>query len=380
MEYESRGYAAQRLITRLFYRSLAGFLVIDAVVRLGFQGSHWAWMLLYAVEAVALLVQLSRNSRMIRQAMTPIAALEETADMLGREDLKLGDLRRLVQELGEINAARLNERLEIPGGQKELVVLAEAINAMLERIERSYQAQTRFVSDASHELRTPIAVIQGYANMLDRWGKHDPEAAQESINAIRQEAESMSALVQNLLFLARGDNQTQRVQMERVNYSELAEEVLRETQLLETGRSITGEIYPLLTVRADVRLLKQAMRILVDNAVKYTEEGDEIAIRLWRRGTDCVFSVTDTGPGIPQPELAKVFQRFYRTDQSRSRESGGTGLGLSIAQWIARRHGGSIEVLSRVGVGTRFSLVLPLEQGGKKPKEDGDSPLCAGQK
>lgn len=284
--------------------------------------------------------------------------------MLGREDAKLSDLRSLVNELGEINAAHLDERLDIPGGQTELAVLAEAINAMLERVEHSYQSQSRFVSDASHELRTPIAVIQGYANMLDRWGKNDPEASQEAINAIRQEAESMSALVQNLLFLARGDNQTQQVKLERFNVSDLADEVLRETQLLETGRSISGEIYPLLTIRADLRLVKQAMRILVDNAVKYTEDGDEVAIRLERRGTDCVFSVTDTGPGIPQRELAKVFERFYRTDQSRSRESGGTGLGLSIAQWIAQRHGGSLEVLSRVGVGTRFSMVLPLEYRG----------------
>ena len=361
MEYESRGYAAQRLITRLFYRNLAGYLIINTVVMLGFDGPHWAWMLLFAVEAVALLVQLSRNGRMIRQVMTPIAALEETADILGREDVKLSELRRLAEHLGEINAAHLDERLDIPGGAKELAVLAEAINAMLERIERSYQAQSRFVSDASHELRTPISVIQGYANMLDRWGKNDPEAAQEAINAIRQEAESMSALVQNLLFLARGDNQTQQVHKVSLNLSDVAEEVLRETQLLETGRSISGEIFPLLQVRADLQLVKQVMRILVDNAIKYTEAGDEICIRLRRRGTECVFSVTDTGPGIPSQELSRVFERFYRTDQSRSRESGGTGLGLSIAHWIAQRHQGSLEVLSREGVGSRFSLVLPLE-------------------
>lgn len=365
MEYKSRGYAAQRLITRMFYRNLFGYLFFDAVVMFCFDGPHWAWMLLFAAETVALLVQLSRNGSMIRQVMTPIEALEETADMLGREDVELSEIRNLVKDLGEINAAHLDERLDIPGGQKELALLAESINAMLERVEHSYQAQSRFVSDASHELRTPISVIQGYANMLDRWGKHDPEAAQEAINAIRQEAESMSALVQNLLFLARGDNQTQRVKLESVNFSDVAEEVLRETQLLETGRIVSGEIFPLLRVRADLRLVKQAMRILVDNAVKYTEEGGEVAIRLYRRGTQCVFAVTDTGPGIPQRELAKVFERFYRTDQSRNRESGGTGLGLSIAHWIAQRHQGSLEVTSREGVGSRFSLVLPLELAEK---------------
>jgi signal transduction histidine kinase len=108
------------------------------------------------------------------------------------------------------------------------------------------------------------------------------------------------------------------------------------------------------------------MRILVDNAVKYTEEGEEVSIRLERRGTQCVFSVTDTGPGIPKGELARVFERFYRTDRSRNRESGGTGLGLSIAHWIAQRHEGSLEVSSREGVGSRFSLVLPLEIAEKE--------------
>ena len=360
MEYDSRSYAAQRLITRLFYRSLFGYLVLNAIIMLGFDGTHWAWMVLFTVEAVALLVQLSRNGRMIRQVMTPLAALEETADMLGRENLKLSDLRQLVEELDDINAAHLSDRLELTGGRKELIVLAEAINAMLERIERSYQAQARFVSDASHELRTPIAVIQGYANMLDRWGKNDPEAGQEAINAIRQEAESMSQLVQNLLFLARGDNETQKVNRVVVNLSDMTEEVLHETQLLETGREISGEIQPMLMAEADMRLMKQAMRILVDNAVKYTEQGGEISIGLVRRDRTCVFSVTDTGQGISESELAKVFERFYRTDESRNRESGGTGLGLSIAQWIAQRHNGSIEVLSRPGVGSRFSLVVPL--------------------
>jgi signal transduction histidine kinase len=151
-----------------------------------------------------------------------------------------------------------------------------------------------------------------------------------------------------------------------MNLSDVADDVLRETQLLETGRIVSGEIYPLLRVNADLQLVKQAMRILVDNAVKYTEEGEEVSIRLERRGTQCVFSVTDTGPGIPKGELARVFERFYRTDRSRNRESGGTGLGLSIAHWIAQRHEGSLEVSSREGVGSRFSLVLPLEIAEKE--------------
>lgn len=357
---DSRSYAAQRLIMRLFFRGLVGYIVLDAVVFFLFGGPAWAWSVLLAVEAAALAISIAQNGLLIRRVMTPLAALEETADVLGRSDLELNDLRRLVDELDDINASKLSDRLEIPGGKEELVVLADAINSMLERVETSYEAQARFVSDASHELRTPISVIQGYANMLDRWGKNDPEACQEGINAIRQEAESMSSLVQNLLFLARGDNETQQINRLLINLSDISDDVLYETQLLETGRDVTGVIAPALTVDADPVLIKQAMRILVDNAIKYTPDDGEICIRLEKQNQCCVFSVIDTGQGIPRDELPKVFERFYRTDESRSRQNGGTGLGLPIARWIAARHNGSLEVLSRPGVGSRFSLLLPI--------------------
>lgn len=362
---DSRTYAAQRMVTGLFYRGLFGYLLLDGIVFLFFDGPGWVWRLLLAVEAVGLVVGLVQNSQTVRRIMTPLAALEETADVLGRSDLDLEDLRKLAEKLDDINAAHLSERLAVPGEQEGLATLTEAINAMLERIEKGYQAQTRFVSDASHELRTPIAVIQGYANMLDRWGKNDPAARQEAIDAIRQEAESMNTLVQNLLFLARGDNETQPVNRVMLNLSDMAEEVLHETQLLETGREVTGEIEPFLMAETDRLLLKQAMRILVDNAVKYTPDGGELFIRLSRRGEMGLFSVTDSGQGIAPEELPKVFERFYRTDESRSRQNGGTGLGLPIAKWIAQRQGGSIEVVSRPQVGSRFTLVVPLLELGE---------------
>jgi signal transduction histidine kinase len=358
---DSRSYAAQRTISGLFYRGLLGYLLLDVLVVLFFDGPRWAWTILWTVEAISLVMGLSQNGKLIQRMMTPLAALEETADVLNRSDLDLGDLRRLVEDLDDINAASLSDRLPVPGGQRELAVLANAINSMLERIEKSYQAQAQFVSDASHELRTPIAVIQGYANMLDRWGKNDPEAGQEAIDAIRQEAESMSTLVQNLLFLARGDNQTQQVNRVMMNLSDMAEEVFHETRLLETGREITGDIrHPLLMVEADMALMKQAMRVLVDNAVKYTPEGGEICIGVEKRDREAVFFVSDSGQGIAEQDLPKVFERFYRTDESRSRQSGGTGLGLPIARWIVQRHGGNMEVISRPSVGSRFSIVVPM--------------------
>ena len=311
-------YAARKLINQLFFRSLAGYLVLDAVVLLLFSGRGRAWWLLLAAEVVALLLGMQKNTQIVQQMFAPIRALEETADALNGERVDTETLRRLAKRLDGINVTSLKtSRIQIPGGQEELRALASAINAMLERIDREYQVQARFVSDASHELRTPIAVIQGYANMLDRWGKDDPEVRQEAISAIRAEADSMASAIQ-----------------------------------------------PGIQFYGDTGLLKQALRILVDNAVKYTPEGGALFVRLQGKDGIVELSVSDTGQGIAPDDLPKVFQRFFRTDESRTRQTGGTGLGLSIAQWIAVRHGGWIQVTSKQGVGSRFTLVLPWAEQG----------------
>ncbi|MEI3110462.1 MAG: ATP-binding protein [Oscillospiraceae bacterium] len=197
------------------------------------------------------------------------------------------------------------------------------------------RCRARFLSDASHELRTPIAVIQGYANMLNRWGKDDPAVRQEAISAIRAEADCMRRGVEQLLFLARGDNNTQTVHFKAFDLSAVVDEVYRETELLETGRQVGSAIQPGIRFYGDTGLLKQALRILVDNAVKYTPEGGALFVRLKGKEGIVQLSVSDTGQGIAPDDLPKVFQRFYRTDESRTRQTGGTGLGLSIAQWIA---------------------------------------------
>lgn len=363
-------YAARQLITKLFFRSLTIYLLLDALIYLLLGGSRWSWWLIFAAEAVALVLSLQKNTDMVRRMFTPIRALEETADALNSDQVDTETLRRLAERLDEITVSSLKtSRIQIPAGQEEMSALANAINAMLERIDRGYQAQARFVSDASHELRTPISVIQGYANMLDRWGKDDPEVRQEAINAIRAEAASMGTLVEQLLFLARGDNNTQVVRKQCVDLSDLADEVYRETQLLETGRVIQSAIQPGVLFWGDPGLIKQALRILVDNGVKYTPEGGSVTIRLRAEEGRIRLSVTDTGAGIAQEELPRVFERFYRSDQSRARETGGTGLGLPIAKWIAARHNGWIEVVSKPEVGSRFTLLLPWDQPPEKSEE-----------
>lgn len=273
------------------------------------------------------------------------------------------ELEALAGELEKINATHLDSRIDLPATQKELRSLAQAINAMLDRINKAYSAQMRFVSDASHELRTPIAVIQGYASLLDRWGKDDPEALQESINAIRSEAKSMENLVEQLLFLARGDNDTQPVKRTHFDLTALAGEVLREEEMIHEDRIFLprwGE--EPVPVYADQGLIKQVMRILMDNSVKYSGPDSRVYLRVMVLDGHARVTVQDEGMGISPEGIPHIFDRFYRTDQSRDRKTGGTGLGLSIAKWIIDRHGGWFEVVSREGVGTRISFLLPADQ------------------
>jgi len=242
--------------------------------------------------------------------------------------------------------------------QSELKTLASAINGMLDRINESYRSQARFVSDASHELRTPISVIQGYANLLDRWGKKDEKTLQESIDAIKDETANMKGLVEQLLFLARGDNNTLALQIERFELSSLAVEVLRETQMIDGGHEYDSTVTPVI-INADKGLIKQAMRILIDNAMKYTPPGKQIKVSVSNAHGYAQLCVQDEGIGIPPDAVPKIFDRFFRADESRARTTGGTGLGLSIAKWITERHGGHMEVLSRQDIGTRISIMLP---------------------
>ena len=318
------------------------------------------FIVLVTVQIFLALRSALTRADLIKKVLEPISELAEQARSLssGRGPLTLEEMEALAGTLDEINAARLDTRIDLDGTQDELKSLAVAINSLLERINESYRLQARFVSDASHELRTPIAAIQGYANLLDRWGKHDPEALQESIDAIKEEATNMKDLVEQLLFLARGDNHTMHLQLERFDLGVLAETIHAETEMISGGHVFELETIPSFVV-ADRGLVKQAARILVDNAIKYTPVGENISIFVRNEGGKVWFTVQDSGIGIPPEDIPYIFDRFYRADESRARATGGTGLGLSIAKWIAERHGGYLEVLSREDFGSRISLVLP---------------------
>ena len=269
------------------------------------------------------------------------------------------DIASMAETLSESN---LSNRINIAGTKNELKDLASVINRMLDRIERSYNSQKQFVSDASHELRTPISVIRGYTDMLKRWGKDDPDILDEGIMAISQETEGMKDLVESLLFLARHDKKTLMMEVSSFEPAELIREVKKEETMVHTGHQFALEETDPLVIKADRNMLKQVLRILCDNAVKYSPEGTTVSLSC-RMDNDhmCCLSVKDEGQGISQEDLPKIFDRFYRSDKARKSDTGGHGLGLSIARIIVVAHNGKIRVRSKPGTGTVFTVVLPIE-------------------
>ncbi len=278
-----------------------------------------------------------------------------------RSDVKLFEPVRIMSATA--NRLTVNnlhsERLNVEGTKNELKDLASVINAMLDRIETSYESQKQFVSDASHELRTPIAVIQGYANLLGRWGTTNEEVLEESIEAIQNEARSMQDLVEKLLFLSRHDKKTLKLMKKRFNMRKVVEDMVKETRLVAINRIISNPVMEDVIVYGDKQSLKQAIRIFIENAVKYTHDGDEITISCQKVNEDCVITVQDTGIGMTQKDVDHIFDRFYRSDYVRNQNIGGHGLGLSLAKLIILAHTGRIKVRSQFKKGTSFIITLP---------------------
>lgn len=271
----------------------------------------------------------------------------------------LAPIETMTKTVKNITVNAFDTRLNVSGSQDELKELAETFNNMLDRIQQSYKQQDQFVSDASHELRTPISVIQGYINLLDRWGKNDEAVLQESIEAIKSESENMKELVEKLLFLARGDKNTQKVEKNDFYLNELIDEIVKETKLIDTHHEVLIIKNQIVLINADLKLIKQALRAFIDNSIKYTEQGGKIFISSFTEKQRIIITIEDTGIGIEKDDLPHIFDRFYRADKSRTKQTGGTGLGLAIAKWIIFKHSGNIEVQSKIDEGTRITLSLP---------------------
>lgn len=298
----------------------------------------WKLMILY-LGIIALIIHRGKDN--VEKIFEPIRIMSATANRLTANNLH-------------------SERLNVEGTKNELKDLAMVINAMLDRIETSYESQKQFVSDASHELRTPIAVIQGYVNLLGRWGTDNKEVLQESIEAIQNESRSMQELVEKLLFLSRHDKKTLKLKKKLFHMRPLVEDMVKETRLVAPNRIIKSPIMEDVVVYGDKQSLKQAIRIFIDNAVKYSRDGDTITILCHRmEDGDCVIMVQDTGIGMTRNDVDHIFNRFYRSDYVRNQNISGHGLGLSLAKLIIMAHTGKIKVRSQFKKGTTFTITLP---------------------
>ena len=273
----------------------------------------------------------------------------------------LGPVERMARRAREINAEQLDARIDVENPHDELGLLAQALNETFSRLQCSFEQLKRFTSDASHELRTPLTAIRSVGEVgLQQEGDHDHY--REVIGSMLEETERLSRLVESLLTISRADSGQIQLQQATIPLVPVVEEASSLLDVLaeEKGQTVSFEGDSSIRVKADTVILRQVVINLLDNAIKYSPRKGHISVRVRRcdSRTACV-EVEDCGPGIAPEHRDKVFDRFYRIDEARSREAGGAGLGLALAKWGAEVHGGRLE-LDSTTTGCIFRLLLPL--------------------
>ena len=279
--------------------------------------------------------------------------------------LGLRPLAQMQRTAGAIAAGDLSQRVEVTDPTTEVGQLGVALNEMMGQIERAFRERAdsearlrRFVGDASHELRTPLTSIRGYAELFRRGAADRPEDLAKVMRRIEEEAGRMGILVDDLLLLARLD-QGRTVEHEPVDLVRIATDAVDDARAVAPGRPIDFASNGAVAVVGDEARLRQVLANLMQNALRHTPADAAVHVRVTGDGPDAVLEVADEGPGIPDADLAHVFERFWRADASRARSSGGSGLGLAIVAAIVDAHGGTAEVASEPGRGTAFRIRLP---------------------
>ena len=273
----------------------------------------------------------------------------------------LAPIDHLASETRRITADRLHERLKVPNERDEIGRLTAVINEMFARLESSFEQLRRFTADSSHELRTPLSVVRGIGEVAVA-DRRSPAEYEEAIGSMLEEVDRMSSLVDTLLRLSHGDAGTIRLSREPLDFGQLTRDVAASLGILaeERNQKLTVEAASALTIAADRLVLREAVTNVLDNAIKYSPDGSTISIRVARVGNQAELAIGDQGPGIPPEHRERVFHRFFRLDQSRTRDDGGAGLGLAIAKWAVEIHGGQIAVHERSGGGSEFRIIVPL--------------------
>lgn len=258
------------------------------------------------------------------------------------------------------NSRDLSKRIETFSRPDELKNLESALNEMLDQLEDAFETQKRFTADASHELRTPLAVLNGYLDILEEWGKNDPALLEESLKAMKEEIRHLEKLSESLLLLSRLESGQHNLELETIELNQLLDKLVKDTTLIAGDRRIGACVNGIAKIKGDYSLLLQMLRAVIENSIKYTAADGRITVKFFPELDRTVIEISDNGIGIPEQDLEKIFERFYRVDKSRDRAKGGAGLGLSLAKHIAELHGGAVEAESRIGKGTTIRFRLPL--------------------
>lgn len=309
--------------------------------------TRWLTVILAGTFGVALVVLVIGGSLLLRRGLRPLSDMADTAHDIASHDLT--------------DSSHLPVRANGSGGGQEVEELRTSFNTMLDHIDSSLAARTaaeqrlrRFIADASHELRTPLTSIRGYADLFRYAAANEPEEREAHLAKIREETERMSVLVDDLLLLARLDSETP-LRPEDIDLVEIASAAAQAFVAAHPEYPLTFDAPSRVPAHADPLRLRQVLDNLLANVARHTPVGTGVELTV---SSTVVVTITDTGPGIPPEHQARIFDRFYRIDDSRSRNIGGTGLGLAIVHSIISAHGGTVTMASKPGR-TSFTITLP---------------------
>ena len=293
--------------------------------------------------------------------LAPIALTASIFGGLALANKSLAPVIDIDTRTRRITAENLDQTLPVTATDDEIGRLTLTINEMIRRLHDSFAQVRQFSADASHELRTPLTIVRGEIELALRTPK-SPDQYRRVLESTLEEVLRLTSIIDNLLTLAKADQGLYQADFSEVDLRLLLEELFEDSEVLASQKHIAVSLAAGSSIRivGDRLRLRQLFLNLIDNAIKYTPEGGRVALAIERQNGNAVFTVSDTGIGIPPEEIPKVFDRFYRVDKARSREMGGSGLGLSIAKWIAELHRGSIAVESELQHGSVFTVRLPV--------------------
>jgi len=304
-------------------------------------GAVFSWLI-----PLAILLASGGGYFLARKSLAPVVAMSSQA--------------------GRIGAENLHERLKIQNEKDELGQLAGSFNGLLNRLSESFDRQRRFMADASHELRTPVAILRGESEVALSQQARSPEEYRESLDVMHHESERLTRIVEDLFTLTRADAGQYPLQPRDFYLDELIADCVHSARTLAQAKkiSLTFEGAPESPIHADESLVRRMFLNLLDNAIKYTPDFGRVTVSCQRNGKEYAVNIADTGCGIPAELRPRIFERFFRADKARSRsenDGGGAGLGLAISRWIAEAHHGRLELMRSDSTGSTFSAYLPAD-------------------